>query len=324
MARKVNMVGLCWEGCDAVNYHDTYCRYRMKSPKLESDKIKKFMVLFMVVYSIAITLEGKDMIRKIQICILVLITTCFLSGCVSTGKFEQMEAAKNEEIETLQQQKAALIDQKTMLEAQKGILEKERFELTKHKSELEKQNTAIYQQVGTLEQQRAELLAASQQRQQQYDALVQGLSNEVEQGQLKVRQYQNMLAVELAEQIFFDSGRATLKAGGKDVLKKVGEALIVYENKVIRVVGHTDNIPIARSLQATFPSNWELSVARATNVVRFLQEVGVPPDRLVASGRGEYDPVAQNDSSEGRQKNRRIEIMLIDQNLAAEMERTIN
>jgi chemotaxis protein MotB len=133
-----------------------------------------------------------------------------------------------------------------------------------------------------------------------------------------------MLAVDLAEQIFFDSGRATLKAGGKDVLKKVGEALKGYENKVIRVVGHTDNVPLAKSLQGMFPTNWELSVARATNVVRFLQDVGIPPERMVASGRGEYDPVAANDTAEGRQKNRRIEIMLIDQSLANEMEKSVN
>jgi chemotaxis protein MotB len=133
-----------------------------------------------------------------------------------------------------------------------------------------------------------------------------------------------MLAVDLAEQIFFDSGRATLKAGGKDVLKKVGEALKGYENKIIRVVGHTDNVPVAKSLQSTFPTNWELSVARATNVVRFLQDVGIPPERMVPSGRGEYDPVASNDTAEGRQKNRRIEIMLIDKNLANEMGKSMN
>ena len=181
----------------------------------------------------------------------------------------------------------------------------------------------MQQQVGSLEQQTAALLAASQQRQQQYDALVQGLSKEVEQGQLQVRQYQNMLAVDLAEQIFFDSGRAKLKAGGKDVLRKVGEALKGYDNKIIRVAGHTDNVPIAKALQETFPTNWELSVARATNVVRFLQEVGIPPERMVPSGRAEYDPIAENDSPEGRQKNRRIEIMLIDKSLANEMEKSI-
>ena len=181
----------------------------------------------------------------------------------------------------------------------------------------------MQQQVGSLEQQTAALLAATQQRQQQYDALVQGLSKEVEKGQLQVRQYQNMLAVDLAEQIFFDSGRATLKAGGKDVLQKVGEALKGYENKIIRVVGHTDTVPVAKSLQDTFPTNWELSVARATNVVRFMQEVGIPPDRMVPSGRAEYDPVAPNDTPEGRKKNRRIEIMLIDKSLADEMEKSI-
>jgi chemotaxis protein MotB len=130
--------------------------------------------------------------------------------------------------------------------------------------------------------------------------------------------------VDLAEQIFFDSGRAALKKEGKEVLKKVAEALKSYENKIIRVVGHTDNVPVAKSIQGIYPSNWELSVARATNVVRFLQVSGIPPERMVPSGRGEYDPVAPNDTPEGRQKNRRIEIVLIDKSLASEMSRTSN
>jgi chemotaxis protein MotB len=133
-----------------------------------------------------------------------------------------------------------------------------------------------------------------------------------------------MLSVDLAEQIFFDSGKATLKKEGKEVLKKVGDALKGYENKIIRVVGHTDNVKMAKALQATFPTNWELSVARATSVVRFLQEVGIPPERMLAAGRAEYDPVAPNDTPEGRQKNRRIEIMLLDKSLVSEMTRTAN
>ena len=249
------------------------------------------------------------MIRKIHIGITVLAAAFIASGCVSTGTFEKMQAGKNDEIKKLQQQNTDLEQQKTALEQQRASLEQK--------------NTATQQQVGSLEQEKAALLAANQQRQQQYDALVKDLSKEVEQGQLQVRQYQNMLAVDLAEQIFFDSGRATLKAGGKDVLKKVGEALKGYENKVIRVVGHTDNVPVAKSLQGTFPTNWELSVARATNVVRFLQDVGIPPERMVTSGRAEYDPVAPNDTVEGRQKNRRIEIMLIDKNLMGEMTKPV-
>jgi len=131
-----------------------------------------------------------------------------------------------------------------------------------------------------------------------------------------------MLSVDVAEKIFFDSGRAVLKEGGKEVLAKVGEALKSYDNKVIRVVGYTDNVPIAKSMQNVYPTNWELSVARATNVVRYLQDVGVPPERMVAAGRGEFAPIAPNDTPEGRQKNRRIEIMLIDQGLAQELTTT--
>lgn len=270
------------------------------------------------------------MIRKIHIGIAVLAAAFIASGCVSSSKFEKMQAGKNEEIMTLQQQKAELEQQRAELAQQKYKLEVQSSELAQQKSELEQrsadleqQNTEIQQQVATLEEQKAALLAASQQRQQQYEALVQNLSKEVEQGQLQVRQYKNMLAVDLAEQIFFDSGRAKLKPGGKDVLTKVGEALKGYQNKIIRVVGHTDNVPIAKALQSTFPTNWELSVARATTVVRFLQDVGIEPERMVASGRSEYDPLAPNDTPEGRQKNRRIEIMLIDKGLADEIEKSL-
>ena len=255
--------------------------------------------------------------KRIHIVISILAVAFITSSCVSTAEFEKMQASKNEEIAALQQQQEYLKQRKTALEQDVTALQQQLGIHELDYSELETQ-------VGTLEQQKAALLAASQQRQQQYDTLVSALSAEVEQGQLKVRQYQNMLSVDLAEQIFFDSGRATLKKGGKDVLKKVGDALREYEDKIIRVVGHTDNVPLAKSLRATFPTNWELSVARATNVVRYLQEVGIPPERMVASGRGEYDPVASNDTAEDRQKNRRIEIMLIDKSLANEMNKTLN
>jgi chemotaxis protein MotB len=213
------------------------------------------------------------------------------SGCVSTGTHEKMQVDKNKEIAGLQQEKVTL----------------------------EQQKADLQQQLASLGMQKSQLEAASRQRQAQYSALVGKLSEEVKKGDLKVRQYQNMLSVDVAEQIFFDSGRAKLKDSGIAVLKKLGETLKGYDNKLIRVVGHTDNVPLAKALQGTFPSNWELSVARATNVVHALQEAGVPPERLVASGRGEYDPVAPNDTAEGRQKNRRIEIMLIDASLVEEM-----
>jgi len=236
------------------------------------------------------------MTRHLRFSIVVLVAGLIVSGCVSTGKFKKMEEGKNQEI-------AALKQEKTTLEQQKGELESQ-------KTALENDIAALKRQNASLEQEKASLTANSQQTQKQYEELVKGLSKEVEKGELQVKQYKNMLSVDLAEQIFFDSGKATLKKGGKTVLKKVGDALKGYENKIIRVVGHTDNVPVAKSLRKTFPSNWDLSVARATNVVRYLQEVGVPPERMVAAGRAEYDPVASNDTPEGRAKNHRIELWL--------------
>ena len=216
------------------------------------------------------------------------------AGCVSKGDYEKLEADKNAEIAGLKKDKAGLEQQKSTLEQQQADSKK---------------------RIDALEQEKSQLQAAGQQKQTQYDALVAGLTEEVKKGELQVRQYRDMLTVDVAEQLFFDSGRADLKDTGKAVLKKVGDAVKGYEDKIIRVVGHTDNVPIKTK---TFPSNWELSVARATTVVRYLQEVGVPPDRMVASGRAEYQPVADNDTAEGRKKNRRIEITLIDRKLVEE------
>jgi chemotaxis protein MotB len=91
----------------------------------------------------------------------------------------------------------------------------------------------------------------------------------------------------------------------------VGAILASIDDRAIQVSGHTDNLPISEKLQTQFPSNWELSSARATNVVRFLAEKAhVPADRLVASGYGEHQPRASNKSPKGRSLNRRIEILL--------------
>jgi chemotaxis protein MotB len=95
------------------------------------------------------------------------------------------------------------------------------------------------------------------------------------------------------------------------VLARVGAVLAQIDDKQIQVSGHTDNLPLGEKLTATFPTNWELSAARAVTVVRFLSEkAGVPPQRMVASGYGEWSPIATNKSGSGRARNRRIEILL--------------
>jgi chemotaxis protein MotB len=234
-----------------------------------------------------------------------------LAGCVTQETFDKAQGEKAQEISALQGQRSALEQQLRDLQRQKTSLEDDRAALERQQAQLRAQNEA-------LEAQKQQLLSASKQSQAQYDALVGDLNQELQKGQLQVRRYKDMLTVDVAEQLFFDSGRATLKETGKEVLKKVADAMKSYEDKAIRVVGHTDNVPITGGLQKVFPSNWELSAARATTVVRFLQDAGIEPERLMATGRAEYAPVASNDDAEGRQKNRRIEITLIDRNLLQE------
>jgi len=250
---------------------------------------------------------------RFQLAGAVIAAALIAGGCVSTGEFEKLQAEKNREVDALQKQRAGLEQQLRELQSQRRALEEQRTALERQQSDLRAELTA-------LQAQKAQLEASSQQTKSQYDGLVRNLTEEVKKGELQVRQYKDRLTVEIAEQLFFDSGRAALKESGKAVLKRVGEALKGYEDKIIRVVGHTDNVPITKGLQAQFPSNWELSVARATTVVRFLESAGVPPERLTASGRAEYSPVASNDDADGRRKNRRIEITLVDRALAHEIQ----
>jgi chemotaxis protein MotB len=115
----------------------------------------------------------------------------------------------------------------------------------------------------------------------------------------------------MVDEVLFDSGESALKPEGIAILRKVGSVLKKAEGRTIEVQGHTDNVPIRGALAQKYPTNWELSAARATNVVRFLQdEVDIDPSVLSAAARSEYQPRASNDTEEGRRQNRRIEILL--------------
>jgi len=117
------------------------------------------------------------------------------------------------------------------------------------------------------------------------------------------------IVVTLLDKVLFSSGKADIKAGGKETLAKVSAVLEDIPND-ISIEGHTDNEPIKRS-RYLYKSNWELSTARGTNVLHFMEEQGIFPERLSATGYGEYRPVAENDTKEGRQRNRRVEIVIL-------------
>lgn len=144
-----------------------------------------------------------------------------------------------------------------------------------------------------------------------YDALQDKMKTEIAKGDIQLSQVGGRLQVDLVDKILFDSGEAKVSARGEEVLQRVGAVLAGIDDKLIQVSGHTDDSPISDRLVSQFPTNWELSAARATNVVRFLNEkAGVPGKRLVASGYGPYQPIASNATPAGRARNRRIEILL--------------
>jgi len=138
------------------------------------------------------------------------------------------------------------------------------------------------------------------------------LKVELSSGDISLTEDGGKLRVGLVDKVLFNSGEAVVNKRGENVLLRVGGILAGISDRQILVSGHTDQTPIGEKRASQFASNWELSAARAINVVRFLQEkANVPGERLVASGYGEFHPVASNKSSAGRAKNRRIEILLV-------------
>jgi chemotaxis protein MotB len=132
-----------------------------------------------------------------------------------------------------------------------------------------------------------------------------------------ISELQGKLSVNILDRVLFDSGEAVLKPEGEAVLAQVGKVLSQYPKRQIQVIGHTDNVPIRGNFNR-YADNWELSVGRALAAVRFLAEKGtVDPQRLGAVGYGEYHPVANNATPEGRAKNRRITLVVLPEELAA-------
>jgi len=153
----------------------------------------------------------------------------------------------------------------------------------------------------------AEQKSALEKRSAEYEALASSLDREIKAGQIQLSELKGRLTVRMAEKVLFASGSAAIGREGKEALGKIAAAFKDVRGRIIRVEGHTDDVPIRT---ARFPSNWELSSARAIAVVRLLQEKGVDPGLLGAAGYAQYQPVAPNDSAEGRAQNRRIEISL--------------
>jgi chemotaxis protein MotB len=144
-----------------------------------------------------------------------------------------------------------------------------------------------------------------------YAALNATLSSELSSAQAQITQLQNQLKVTLVNELLFPEGGWTLSAKGEATLAKIAPTLANLPGQQIVVEGFTDNEPIGPALKARFPSNLELSSARADAVVRYLTSKGVPQNTISAQGFGESRPVASNDTPQGKAKNRRVEIIIV-------------
>jgi chemotaxis protein MotB len=150
--------------------------------------------------------------------------------------------------------------------------------------------------------------AAAEARVAQFNDLIKRFQKLADAGKLKVVLRQGRMLIELPSDVLFDSGKAEINQAGKATVQEVGKVLASMPDRRFQVAGHTDNVKIST---ARFASNWELSTARGVDVLKVLVTSKVKPENLSAAGYGEFDPVAANDTTENKQKNRRIEITLV-------------
>ena len=137
------------------------------------------------------------------------------------------------------------------------------------------------------------------------------LKDQIAAQEVEVIEAENKLKVIFVDKILFDSGSAEINPKGQELLRVLAKSLAENKNHNIVIEGHTDNIPLTAYLMKRFPSNWELSTARASAVAHFFEEKGeIDPQRLCACGYSYHRPMTVNDTAEGRRQNRRIEIVL--------------
>lgn len=227
---------------------------------------------------------------------------------IKKGK-DALEAALKEKEEEISLLKSRQTDAMKGKDEELSALATKLASLQKEKDYLAREVDRLQTKTGELSEQKEKELAGLKNT---YANLMKEMQGEIEKGDIKITQAVDRLSVKMVDKILFDSGQVDVKPAGLAVLKRVGDILKKITDKQIRVEGHTDNVPLSKKTKQKFPSNWELSTARATNVVRYMQDkVGLDPKRIFAAGFSEHRPVASNDTPEGKAQNRRIEIVLL-------------
>ena len=269
-----------------------------------------------------------------------LVVALLCGGCVSQSKYDALQATldktRAKHADKVKQLDASIAALKKELAAKKATIAERDKTIAELKSEIagltekgEAKDKALKELEGKLadvvkdrsrlRSSAAELkkaLAELNKRKAEADALVKQFKDLlarfkslIDAGKLKVKIADGRMVLELPTDVLFPSGKAKLSDAGMEAVKEVSQVLAGLPGKRrFQVEGHTDNVPIKT---ARYPSNWQLASARALNVVETMIEAGMPGQRISAAAYGEYRPVANNDTDEGKARNRRIEIVLV-------------
>lgn len=252
--------------------------------------------------------------KKIRLVFLSLISCVFLFSCVSTKEYQEAQDAitnlkrrniglKNDlkDIEgRLQLMEDANADAASRLKERDSILAINREQIEVQSKTLKGQQERLLELQRIIDDQKTKTEAL---RQRMSDAM-----GNFDSEDLSVYKKDGKVYIRMSEKLLFSSGSATVNNEGKKALKTLADALNQNKDINISVEGHTDTVPI----KVRFPDNWALSTARAVSIVRILvKDHQVSPERFTASGRSQYEPVADNMKEEGRAKNRRTEIILV-------------
>ncbi len=179
-------------------------------------------------------------------------------------------------------------------------------------------NAALVAELEGLREHAAELEQAVKDAAKEQAGLEQHMRAALESRDVTISELQGKLTVDILDRVLFDSGLAAVKPEGQAVLRKVAGVLEKFPQRAFQIVGHTDNVPVRARTADGFTDNWALSAGRAVAAVRFLvAECGVDPHRLTAAGGGEFQPIADNSTPEGRAKNRRITVVVLPEEFAA-------
>jgi chemotaxis protein MotB len=217
---------------------------------------------------------------------------------------EQRIQSQNAEIERLQHAETTCSQNLTELETQNASLKHINLKLTQ---KVERLSGAVEKNKSVIKLQNKVIRLLDDTKK----TIATSLKDEIAAQQIELVETEDTLKVVFVDKILFDSGSVKINEKGKALLLAFAESIRQQNDQCVLVEGHTDNMPLGPSLKAIFPSNWELSVARAAAVTRFLQIEGqLQPQRLSARGYSYFRPVASNKTKEGRHQNRRIEIIL--------------